>query len=73
MEFGVKCSYAHGTAAIRTHIDSFGQQAQISLTALGELQRQWAGKITTSPDSTTLKSFWPFSTGIKLTAMERRR
>ncbi|TRU16445.1 MAG: cytosine deaminase [Microcystis aeruginosa Ma_QC_B_20070730_S2] len=46
MEFGVKCSYAHGTAAIRTHIDSFGQQAQISLTALAELQRQWAGKIT---------------------------
>jgi cytosine deaminase len=46
MEFALKCSYAHGTAAIRTHIDSFGQQAEISLTALGELQRQWADKIT---------------------------
>jgi cytosine deaminase len=46
MEFALKCSYAHGTAAIRTHIDSFGQQAEISLNALGELQRQWADKIT---------------------------
>ncbi|MEG3436368.1 cytosine deaminase [Pannus brasiliensis CCIBt3594] len=45
MEFGIKCSYAHGTAAIRTHIDSFGEQSRISLAALGELQRQWSDKI----------------------------
>ncbi|ELR96795.1 cytosine deaminase [Gloeocapsa sp. PCC 73106] len=46
MEFGIKCSYAHGTAAIRTHIDAFGEQAEITLTALEELQKQWSGKIT---------------------------
>lgn len=45
MEFGIKCSYAHGTVAIRTHIDSFGEQSRISLAALGELQRQWSDKI----------------------------
>ena len=30
MEFSLKSAYAHGTKAIRTHIDSFGQQAAIS-------------------------------------------
>src|SRR5215831_12989531 len=27
MEFGLRCSYAHGTRAVRTHIDSHGPQA----------------------------------------------
>jgi cytosine/creatinine deaminase len=30
MEFGLRCSYAHGTQAIRTHLDSFGKQGKIS-------------------------------------------
>lgn len=66
MEFGVKCSYAHGTAAIRTHIDSFGQQAQISLTALGELQRQWAGKITLQAVSLVSLDYYQTSDGAAL-------
>ena len=66
MEFGVKCSYAHGTAAIRTHIDSFGQQAQISLTALGELQRQWAGKITLQAVSLVSLDYYQTSEGAAL-------
>ncbi|MDY7050498.1 MAG: cytosine deaminase [Microcystis panniformis WG22] len=66
MEFGVKCSYAHGTAAIRTHIDSFGQQAQISLTALGELQRQWAGKITLQAVSLVSLDYYQTAEGAAL-------
>ncbi|ARI82931.1 cytosine deaminase [Microcystis aeruginosa] len=66
MEFGLKCSYAHGTAAIRTHIDSFGQQAQISLTALGELQRQWAGKITLQAVSLVSLDYYQTSEGAAL-------
>jgi cytosine deaminase len=66
MEFGVKCSYAHGTAAIRTHIDSFGQQAQISLTALAELQRQWAGKITLQAVSLVSLDYYQTSEGAAL-------
>ncbi len=52
MEFSLKCAYAHGTKAIRTHIDSFSQQADISKQAdiswqvLGDLQQKWQGKIT---------------------------
>jgi cytosine/creatinine deaminase len=46
MEFGLKCSYAHGTQAIRTHIDSADGQAAISLEALGSLKKAWADRLT---------------------------
>jgi cytosine/creatinine deaminase len=45
MEFGIKCSYAHGTTAIRTHIDSFGEQANISLEVFKTLQKEWAERV----------------------------
>jgi cytosine deaminase len=45
MEFGLKCSYAHGTRAIRTHIDAFGKQANISLDVFQTLQKEWANKV----------------------------
>ncbi|NJP10070.1 MAG: cytosine deaminase [Leptolyngbyaceae cyanobacterium RU_5_1] len=45
MEFGLKCSYAHGTKAIRTHIDSAGKQAAISLEVFKCLQDQWADRL----------------------------
>ena len=41
MEFGLKCSYAHGTKAIRTHIDAYGEQADISLDVFQNLKSQW--------------------------------
>ena len=45
MEFGLKCSYAHGTRAIRTHLDAFDEQAEISLEVFKTLQREWTGKL----------------------------
>jgi len=46
MEFGLKCAYAHGTKAIRTHLDSFGEQGKISLGVFKSLRQQWQDKIT---------------------------
>ncbi len=46
MEFGLKCSYAHGTQAVRTHIDSLEGQAIVSLEALKMLQAEWQGRLT---------------------------
>ena len=46
MEFSLKSAYAYGTKAIRTHIDSFGQQADISWQVLQDLQQKWQEKIT---------------------------
>ncbi|NDJ16881.1 cytosine deaminase [Myxacorys almedinensis] len=49
MEFGLKCSYAHGTAAIRTHIDAFGKQGEMSFSVFRELRRQWHGSSGVAP------------------------
>lgn len=45
MEFGLKCSYAHGTQAIRTHLDSLGQQTELSWDAFRILREKWQDKI----------------------------
>jgi cytosine deaminase len=46
MMFALKCSYAHGSIAVRTHLDCNDGQAHISLTVLRQLQQEWAGKLT---------------------------
>ena len=45
MEFGLKCAYAHGTAAMRTHLDSVGPQTRISWPVFAELRENWAGRV----------------------------
>jgi cytosine deaminase len=45
MEFGLKCSYAHGTTAIRTHIDATGEQGIVSLGVLEALQTEWGDRL----------------------------
>lgn len=45
MEFALRCSYAHGTQAIRTHIDAFGEQALISLGVFKQLQTEWRDRL----------------------------
>ncbi|MGE5148032.1 MAG: cytosine deaminase [Candidatus Eiseniibacteriota bacterium] len=44
-EFGLRCAHAHGTAAIRTHLDSHAAQAETSWGVFRELRDQWAGRI----------------------------
>lgn len=45
MDFALRCAYAHGTRAIRTHIDSIAPQDSISWPVFAELRAQWAGRI----------------------------
>jgi len=45
MDFGLRCSWAHGTKAIRTHLDSFGPQAAITWPVFEGLRKEWAGRI----------------------------
>jgi cytosine/creatinine deaminase len=45
MEFSLRCAYAHGTAAIRTHIDSVGAQTRISWPVFAEARERWLGRI----------------------------
>ncbi len=45
MEFGLRCSYAHGTRAIRTHLLSQPHQAPITWGVFRELREDWRGRI----------------------------
>ena len=66
MEFGLKCSYAHGTQAIRTHIDSYGKQADISLDVFQSLRSTWQNKIALQAVSLVSLDYYQTATGIKL-------
>ena len=45
MDFAIRCGYAHGTAAIRTHIDSVGAQTRISWPVFAEARDRWRGRV----------------------------
>jgi cytosine deaminase len=45
MKFALKCAYAHGTSAIRTHLDSLPPQDAISWPLFEEIRAEWAGRI----------------------------
>ncbi|BAU67213.1 Amidohydrolase 3 [Stanieria sp. NIES-3757] len=66
MEFGIKCSYAHGTIALRTHIDSYGEQAEISLSIFKQLQQKWQDKITLQAVSLVSLDYYQTEAGVAL-------
>lgn len=45
MSFALRAAYAHGTRAIRTHLDSIPPQDDISWAVFREMRAEWAGKI----------------------------
>ena len=45
MEFGLRSAFAHGTKAIRTHLDSIHPQETISWPVFQTLRQRWAGRI----------------------------
>jgi cytosine deaminase len=45
MDFALRTAFAHGTAAIRTHIDSIGKQTGISWPVFDEMRAAWKGRI----------------------------
>lgn len=45
MDFALRCSYAHGTRALRTHLDAFEEQAEISFGVFNQLRQAWAGRL----------------------------
>ncbi|MGB3693829.1 MAG: cytosine deaminase [Spirulinaceae cyanobacterium] len=66
MEFSLKCSYVHGTKAIRTHIDCFGKQGEISLAVFQTLQKEWQHKLILQPVSLVTLDYYQTPPGMKL-------
>jgi cytosine/creatinine deaminase len=46
MEFSLRCAYAHGTSAIRTHLDAIPPQDRVSFPVFAAKRAEWAGRIT---------------------------
>jgi cytosine/creatinine deaminase len=45
MDFALRCAFAHGTGALRTHIDSYPKQTPISWPVFAEMRETWKGRI----------------------------
>jgi cytosine/creatinine deaminase len=45
MDFSLRCAFAHGTGALRTHIDSIGKQTAISWPVFAEMRETWKDRI----------------------------
>ena len=45
MDFALRCAFAHGTGALRTHIDSYPRQTPITWPVFAEMREQWKGRI----------------------------
>ncbi|WP_084327643.1 cytosine deaminase [Salinarimonas rosea] len=43
MDFSLRCALAHGTGALRTHIDSSGRQTATSWPVFAEMRETWRG------------------------------
>ncbi len=53
MDFALRCAYAHGTKAVRTHIDSIWPQETISWPVFEEMRERWRGRIALQAASLT--------------------
>lgn len=45
MEFALRSAFAHGTKAVRTHLDSVPPQEEISWPVFEEMRERWQGRI----------------------------
>ncbi|TIT49586.1 MAG: cytosine deaminase, partial [Mesorhizobium sp.] len=45
MDFSLRCAYAHGTKALRTHLDSVAPQEEISWPVFETVREKWRGRI----------------------------
>ena len=65
-EFGLRCAYAHGTRAIRTHLDSIPPQAPVSWAVFAELRAAWAGRIDLQAVSLAMLEHYRGAAGAEL-------
>lgn len=66
MQFALQCSYAHGTIALRTHLDCFGEQADISLKVWQLLKQEWQDKLYLQAVSLVSLDYFLTDEGVKL-------
>jgi cytosine deaminase len=45
IDFALRCAFAHGTGAIRTHLDSVGPQTEITWPVFADMRTEWQDRI----------------------------
>jgi cytosine deaminase len=68
MEFGLRAAYAHGTSAIRTHLDSAAPQHRISWPVFAEMRERWQRRIALQAVSIQQLAFLDGAFGDELAA-----
>eukprot|EP00803_Ostreobium_quekettii_P010938 evm.model.scf_1031.2 EVM.evm.TU.scf_1031.2 scf_1031:12303-14680(+) len=59
MEFSLRCAYAHGTSALRTHlINLTPKQIDLTWAAFARLKKKWASRVELQGVSLSLLSFF---------------
>jgi cytosine deaminase len=53
MDFSLRCAFAHGSVAVRTHLDSIGAQTGISWPVFAAMRERWADRIALQAVSLT--------------------
>ncbi|MBL8837326.1 MAG: cytosine deaminase [Alphaproteobacteria bacterium] len=71
-EFGLKCSYVHGTSAIRTHLDSYPGQAERAWSVFVELRDAWKDRIALQAVSITTLDLFDGEHGVELANLVAR-
>lgn len=69
MDFALRTAYAHGVAAIRTHLDSFPGQSAISWGAFRAMRARWAGRIALQAVALTTIDQYDTPYGAELAAL----
>jgi cytosine deaminase len=73
MRFGLRCAYAHGSRAVRTHIDSYGGQGEKSWPVLAAMRAEWEGRIALQGVSLiAVEAFRDEEAGARLTDLVAR-
>jgi cytosine deaminase len=72
--YALQCAYAHGTIALRTHLDTWGTRESPAYAALARLRTEWADRLTLQ--TVTLCNLQAFADGeassvIEFTAKHR--
>jgi len=58
-DFALRCALAHGTVAIRTHLDTYAEHAPVTWAMFARLRDAWAGRIALQASSIApLDRFW---------------
>ena len=71
-DFALRCAYAHGVSAVRTHLDSFPPQAETSWPVFAKLRDKWAGRIALQASSIVAMDHFGTDDGAKLADLVKR-